>query len=129
MFQSTFPQGERHKVEGGKASLEYVSIHVPARGTTKKAIFEYVDARVSIHVPARGTTLHKCILYNLAPVSIHVPARGTTQMEIDNDIVEVMFQSTFPQGERQVVAPALRVKMAEFQSTFPQGERPGYQPS
>ena len=56
LFQSTFPQGERH-------------IHVI------RAAF-CID--VSIHVPARGTTLSYATLVELGDVSIHVPARGTT---------------------------------------------------
>ena len=36
-FQSTFPHGERRRVEEGSGHNGTVSIHVPARGTTKKS--------------------------------------------------------------------------------------------
>ena len=78
MFQSTFPQGERlgsttldeiwnkgfnprsRKGNDGFENLDEdeveVSIHVPARGTTKVKDIENLGYDVSIHVPARGTT-------------------------------------------------------------------------
>ena len=56
-----------------------VSIHVPARGTTPGAHAERsVPGRVSIHVPARGTTERSHLARAADEVSIHVPARGTT---------------------------------------------------
>ena len=57
MFQSTFPQGERH---GNKTTI-------------------YVRGHVSIHVPARGTTRCRGRGDNRGCVTIHVPARGTTK--------------------------------------------------
>ena len=79
----------------------FVSIHVPARGTTtvyginatnctsfnprsrtgNDVIVALVPASfrtVSIHVPARGTTAYHTARPPIMPVSIHVPARGTT---------------------------------------------------
>ena len=56
--------------------------------------------KVSIHVPARGTTRMLLILFAIVLVSIHVPARGTTKM-ILAILSEEAFQSTFPRGERQ----------------------------
>ena len=89
MFQSTFPHGERPY--GGFYSLRgvWVSIHVPARGTTngkKLAVFSALHrffnfsavTGVSIHVPARGTTAGGIPGEYPGSVSIHVPARGTT---------------------------------------------------
>ena len=78
-----------------------VSIHVPARGTTRGSLLSQKRVRsfqstfphgerlssryelcfgrvVSIHVPARGTTLHRRYRQYRKAVSIHVPARGTT---------------------------------------------------
>ena len=77
-FQSTFPQGERRREIGYHAQPLYVSIHVPARGTTDERLKVYDAIMVSIHVPARGTT--PSAFYDIIDikVSIHVPARGTT---------------------------------------------------
>ena len=55
-------------------------------------------------------------------VSIHVPARGTTMFEI-NGKNYVLFQSTFPRGERLPVSMSDPLT-PKFQSTFPRGERP-----
>ena len=59
-------------------ALDTVSIHVPTRGTTLRAVSDEMKKTVSIHVPTRGTTawLDKTPLR--VPVSIHVPTRGTT---------------------------------------------------
>ena len=54
-------------------------------------------------------------------VSIHVPARGTTRLE-DEEFDRIMFQSTFPQGERPCWEYFCCTCLL-FQSTFPQGER------
>ena len=100
LFQSTFPRGERRQPadrsaecrgfnprshEGNdedpipaKANMEYVSIHVPTRGTT--------DA-----VPSLG---------RFRRVSIHVPTRGTTPSNMTS-VSYGRFQSTFPRGERR----------------------------
>ena len=77
-------------------------------------------------------------------VSIHVPARGTTIMDRSGAAIS-LFQSTFPQGERQLLPqksyhtcfnPRSRkgndrvhvvIHFPVFQSTFPQGERPAVQ--
>ena len=121
MFQSTFPQGERPVLNGLNIQDFIVSIHVPARGTTGRKYPRGSCSSVSIHVPARGTTGH---------IGYAVP--------------ESLFQSTFPQGERQyttikrvhnlsvsIHVPARGTTQARmqsivtqlFQSTFPQGER------
>ena len=85
-------------VEG--VTMERVSIHVPARGTTEMLSktdsckqFQSTFPRgerhkrgksngsaldVSIHVPARGTTQTLGVVPYDNLVSIHVPARGTT---------------------------------------------------
>ena len=77
-----------------------VSIHVPARGTTRDSATRRrsylcfnprsrkgndndateitVQQVVSIHVPARGTTQQDIYDLRAKQVSIHVPARGTT---------------------------------------------------
>ena len=83
-----------------KATDRAVSIHVPARGTTISGNADYIKAQVSIHVPARGTTLTCPTCGQSLPVSIHVPARGTTEKPDVRSAFHIMFQSTFPHGER-----------------------------
>ena len=92
-------RGTTYEVGEGQQTL-LVSIHVPARGTTD-IFHQFEIARdVSIHVPARGTTKIIADLNENLQVSIHVPARGTTAATV-NLIDRIMFQSTFPQGERR----------------------------
>ena len=57
----------------------------------------------------------------LRSVSIHVPARGTTPPDCFVNY-NILFQSTFPQGERHYCRLRKAYNRA-FQSTFPQGER------
>ena len=142
-FQSTFPQGERRAGLKKSEAVADVSIHVPARGTTAWRSGGSLNLVVSIHVPARGTTLVASQRPSELNVSIHVPARGTT-LEDYIDACEFMFQSTFPQGERQRRNRKLGLRScfnprsrkgndwawrrssadtSWFQSTFPQGER------
>ena len=67
VFQSTFPQGERHCTIFFDSINIVVSIHVPARGTTLASVDGVTITPVSIHVPARGTTaiIYKFPLYFL----------------------------------------------------------------
>ena len=60
-FQSTFPRRERLETKSCKLRFFYVSIHVPAKGTTKADQGIRAQSIVSIHVPAKGTT---AITYN-----------------------------------------------------------------
>ena len=76
-FQSTFPRGERQHEISAYIQPQKISIHVPARGTTP------ADAQLAVC---------PCI-------SIHVPAWGTTK-NTWSKIVDHIFQSTFPRGER-----------------------------
>ena len=76
-----------------------VSIHVPTRGTTGEDRLHHPIYEVSIHVPTRGTTI-SCIFHVLSfIVSIHVSTRGTT-FRGGKTVAYLMFQSTFPRGER-----------------------------
>ncbi len=81
--------------------MSYISIHVPARGTTEPETLPvpaevYFNPRpregddltrlsyrlsllISIHVPARGTTIDVFNADYFYMISIHVPARGTTR--------------------------------------------------
>ena len=43
-------------IEWSESNYERISIHVPARGTTRKRLKELMNYKISIHVPARGTT-------------------------------------------------------------------------
>ena len=63
---------------------------------------------VSIHVPTRGTT-PACHGYRICffTVSIHVPTRGTTPLPWKEQREILMFQSTFPRGERRLSQYAL----------------------
>ena len=99
-FQSTFPHGERPEAMEGRNFLNGFN---PRSRTGNDAnigdvpVYKYV----SIHVPARGTTPDERLrVYDSIMVSIHVPARGTTSHEREWRI-EVEFQSTFPHGERR----------------------------
>ena len=56
-------------------------------------------------------------------ISIHVPSWGTTELDKLN-FKFVLFQSTFPRGERQIHF-GICDHSKKFQSTFPRGERPG----
>ena len=100
-FQSTCPHGARHSWCVFCSSSHGISIHVPARGTTRQTRRLTCRSQISIHVPARGTTSENWgsieVVHNFNPrartghdinpwlktqgyeISIHVPARGTTQ--------------------------------------------------
>ena len=65
-------------------TLEYISIHVPAWGTTcSRDAYDLVKS-ISIHVPAWGTTwtTQSQKVKNLR-ISIHVPAWGTTEYDAE----------------------------------------------
>ena len=74
---------------------------------------------VSIHVPARGTTKQIALYPVLLQVSIHVPARGTTVIIVFPRFNQ-LFQSTFPQGER-----LLHVPLPTLQARFNPRSRKG----
>ena len=99
-FQSTFPRGERRYLSGIWTCLQWVSIHVPARGTTQ--------------------TYHK--IKELDIVSIHVPARGTTISIRDLDLLTVGFNPRSREGNDMTSEEKAEYR-AKFQSTFPRGER------
>ena len=54
-------------------------------------------------------------------ISIHVPTWGTT-LSISTNLFALIFQSTFPRGERHH-QPGYHYLLHSFQSTFPRGER------
>ena len=142
-FQSTFPHGERPKIDlihysltgfnprsrtgnddntNSASRYPFVSIHVPARGTTLSIRFSSFACMFQSTFPhgERPTTLReflqfKCFnprsrtgndkrasdkLASAEKVSIHVPARGTTPGSLLRCPPD-RFQSTFPHGERR----------------------------
>ena len=121
----------------------WISIHVPAWGTTVFKSALLASQPISIHVPAWGTTASDVALLtgnnNFNPrsrvgndgklvqfgkecvISIHVPAWGTTKITAVPAIT-MLFQSTFPRGERQK-RNLQKWGLLTFQSTFPRGER------
>ena len=123
--------------------LQAVSIHVPARGTTVK-IWHPSFPSASFNPRSRtGNDSGLPSWFTPFAVSIHVPARGTTSYPAIQ-CPEILFQSTFPHGERRIsdrrpvtvscFNPRSRTgndppdmetakKHWTFQSTFPHGER------
>ena len=55
-FQSTFPRGERRLRMVVCCVVVFISIHVPAWGTTLIPLKKLFFGNISIHVPAWGTT-------------------------------------------------------------------------
>ena len=124
----------------------FISIHVPAWGTTKGKLRGRYFADISIHVPAWGMTeamtakWHQQKYFNPRSrvgndqseqrlrkeimISIHVPAWGTTAVNDCIRLENLIFQSTFPRGERPNSYDTCLL-LVIFQSTFPRGERPG----
>ena len=126
IFQSTFPHGERRCAGCSHCSHFFISIHVPAWGTTvfcsRMAQKEhYFNPRSRMGNDRKPKSQQK----PLTEISIHVPAWGTTELEhmgirgkhfnprsrMGNDedrtagtIRTFLFQSTFPHGERQLTA-------------------------
>ena len=121
-FQSTHPQGVRHRALIPLEVLQLVSIHAPARGATLPGLPGIRTKAVSIHAPARGATF---------PVLRY--------------FLSGLFQSTHPQGVRPITwllrcmhscfnprtrkgcdftSPPSSIQPPVFQSTHPQGVRP-----
>ena len=78
-----------------------VSIHVPARGTTVEGGFKVVKYEVSIHVPARGTTVTKTSIRQMYDGFNPRSRKGNDRNSMFHALLDNVFQSTFPQGERQ----------------------------
>ena len=97
-FQSTFPRGERHLCW----LVAVKHIHFNPRSLVGN---DYIPV---------GT-------YTIVEISIHVPSWGTTIFTRRQPPC-ILFQSTFPRGERPSVSN-IYPPNSEFQSTFPRGER------
>ena len=92
---------------------DLISIHVPAWGTTTTPeqhlqLFSYFNPRSRVGNDHHCIAVHPCIA-----ISIHVPAWGTTIM---TQIMEskMIFQSTFPRGERRDGGYTLTTYTSDF---------------
>ena len=77
-----------------------ISIHVPSWGTTGAEARSDGFLSISIHVPSWGTTITILSFLLRTSISIHVPSWGTTGPAV-YDRFSIVFQSTFPRGERR----------------------------
>ena len=126
-------------------TVQWISIHAPARGATFDKRFCIIRVDISIHAPARGATekggieIVKAYDFNprsregsdglyisspdvLFPISIHAPARGATVAGKLRAVLHQGFQSTLPRGERPLQCHQ-GDEWNGFQSTLPRGER------
>ena len=141
-FQSTFPRGERHlcwlvavkhihfnprSLVGNDSQYQPVLRSLQdfnprsLVGNDGESSLETQIYIISIHVPSWGTTLSAVARFKRHTISIHVPSWGTT-LDAMECILYVLFQSTFPRGERLIAYRSSMVRWI-FQSTFPRGER------
>ena len=121
MFQSTFPHGERRTTEGNPAIARGFNPRSRTGNDRPLTKWDKLEKRFN----PRSRTGNDCSIvgnYMTFEVSIHVPARGTTGCK-QVCAADVLFQSTFPHGERPG-ATAGATGRRKFQSTFPHGERP-----
>ena len=109
--------------QGGRNMKLYISIHVPAWGTTETFHSVIFAIRISIHVPAWGTT--RCREQNSAHrIDFNPRSRVGNDSPARTELEEAKtFQSTFPRGERPQQAQSDTFFQPVFQSTFPRGER------
>ena len=145
IFQSTFPRGERRIIHVVLNTIYYISIHVPAWGTTFKPDSNAGRWVISIHVPAWGTTVLcgltggkvgfqstfprgerrdsvTCHPLNIA-ISIHVPAWGTTsRIKTISGLMTISIH--VPAWGTTQKLSGVEFDYTKFQSTFPRGERP-----
>ncbi len=77
-----------------------ISIHVPSWGTTSGSARDHRKDRISIHFPSWGTTVLALLQIPFTMISIHVPSWGTTIFTRRQPPC-ILFQSTFPRGERR----------------------------
>ena len=121
-FQSTFPRGERHLCW----LVAVKHIHFNPRslvGNDYIPVGTYTIVEISIHVPSWGTTIFTrrqppCILFQ------STFPRGERRSSYWCLSFSVLFQSTFPRGERRKSEHKEEPEW-QFQSTFPRGERHG----
>ena len=121
-----------------------ISIHVPAWGTTTVGLWKLklqqhfnprsrvgndtcrpIDGAIVGYFNPRsraGNDGYLKTLPGFKKISIHVPAWGTTGQASYWMPWMLIFQSTFPRGERREQKTICSI-MTQFQSTFPRGER------
>ena len=99
IFQSTFPRGERRRGCTYAGTDSYFNPRSRV-GNDVPVMQRHIGFQISIHVPAWGTTLRAVIISLTETISIHVPAWGTTKQSL-NLLSFPAFQSTFPRGERR----------------------------
>ena len=117
-----FPRGERRQLTTVDLQLSYFN---PL--SRKENDFRNRQGGrkqpISIHVPARGTTPEVKDAVCAAAISIHVPARGTTTRPLKRYRKYTHFNPRSREGNDWIIACLQRVRVL-FQSTFPRGERP-----
>ena len=101
VFQSTFPRGERQSIHIGIAHHSIFQSTFPRGERLPLVFFEEIAIYISIHVPAWGTTGATPLSGAYEAISIHVPAWGTT-IDLFHKKTSLKFQSTFPRGERRL---------------------------
>ena len=122
VFQSTFPHGER-RCSCEVSPSGFCSFNPRSRtGNDLHYLAIWRLQWVSIHVPARGTTRFSSSS-EFASFCFNPRSRtGNDRISLCSFHGRALFQSTFPHGERQ--KPNEKDKYWwQFQSTFPHGER------
>ncbi len=119
-FQSTYPHGVRPNL---LASLVRCSHFNPRTrtGYDEKACNAAWTEYISIHVPARGTTPASVMRVSFFKFQSTYP-HGVRRAVVFPKTSEYRFQSTYPHGVRRQLL-LWRAPPAEFQSTYPHGVR------
>ena len=113
-FQSTFPQGERPSFSRPCGIDNFISIHVPTRGTTFIWLYNLRISWFQSTFPQGERHRVLRMRRSAFSISIHVPTRGTTLRPCRYHPRIGGFQSTFPQGER----PRTRLTVFFFSFDF-----------
>ena len=83
-------------------ALTEISIHAPTGGATAGDQSVPSMTLISIHAPTGGATPPMLkLIQNLYKISIHAPTGGAT-VNILEDMLNKIFQSTLPRGERRL---------------------------
>ncbi len=136
-FQSTHPQGVRHRIHQGVFDASGVSIHAPAGGATAIAMIGVIMESMFQSTHPQGVRLGQVervyadmlfqsthpqgvrrvghrLCCRVSCVSIHAPAGGATHLPIMSTTHFFRFQSTHPQGVR----PAWQFAETENEISF-----------
>ncbi len=100
-IQSTFPRGERRDTTPDTEDYLRFQSTFPRGERPNRFAWATPFFTISIHVPAWGTTICTGYSGKVSYISIHVPAWGTTAF-IAHFCPPIVFQSTFPRGERRL---------------------------